>query len=123
MPSKKPAENKELQKDSNILAAISYLNLLVAVILYLIKKDDKFVRFHAMQSILFEVAYTVIFLILWVVAVFSIFTFWLAFIVIPLIFVFAGIAFLVMIYIAYKAFKGEKYKLPVLGEYAEKYSS
>lgn len=122
MPSKVSPE-QGLEKDSNILAAISYLSLLIAVIIYLIRKEDKFVRFHAMQSIIFDIAYSLIFIVLWFLAVAAIFTFVLALVVFPLIFLFTFAMLIVKFYLAYKAFLGERYSAPVIGEYAEKYSS
>ena len=50
-------ENKDLGKTSigmepNVAALLSYsLGVITGIIFYLIEKDNKFVRFHAMQSI------------------------------------------------------------------------
>ena len=45
--------------DGNITALIGYIVGIVALVLIFIEKDNKFVRFHALQSVLWSVAMTV----------------------------------------------------------------
>ena len=49
--------------DPNIAAAISYI-WIVGVIFFILEKENKFVRFHALQSILFGVANSVLMILL-----------------------------------------------------------
>lgn len=94
-------ENKELTNDSKLFAALSYLWLL-SVVLLVLKKDDEFVKFHAKQG-------TVIFIasvILWFIPILG----WMM-----------QIAALIAAIIGFlKAYSGEKYKMPVVGDLAEK---
>ena len=91
---------EENKSDSNILAAVSYL-WVVSVIMYIIKKDDEFVQFHAKQGIVLFVAslFGIIPVFGWILSVVA--------------FVFAVIG-------AAKAYTGEKYRLPVVANLAEK---
>lgn len=92
--------------DSKLMAAISYV-WIIGLILYLTKKDDAYVRFHAMQSILMGVVAGVVIGALMVVLI--------GFLLFPLY-------FLYVLFCAYKAYQGEKYMVPVLGKYAEQYA-
>ncbi len=67
-------QKSALGLDGNITALIGYPIGIVALILIFIEKDNKFVRFHAFQSLLFWVAVTVVWIVLFI------FTFILAFI-------------------------------------------
>lgn len=90
----------------NTAAALSYaLGWLTGVAMLLIEKDP-FVRFHAMQSVITFGALTVLSLLPvvgWVLA--------------PLIMIVAFVLWLVLIY---KAYQGEEFVLPVVGEFAKK---
>lgn len=121
--------------EPNIAAALSYI-WIVGVIFYLMEKENSFIRFHAMQSILFGIANTVIMMVLVLVGVVLTFVFgiggamagggvgtlvslfiWL----IWLLFWLIGIAlFATLIVAAIKAYQGHKFKLPIIGNMAEK---
>ena len=116
--------------DANIAALLAYLfGLLSGVIFYVIEKDSKFVKFHAMQSILFNaivavvaIAGSIILTILgFVLATVSE---GLAFIYSLLMLLFWGIFCLAIligfIMCLFKAFQGQMFKLPVIGNMAEK---
>ena len=93
---------------SNTAAALSYvLGWLTGVIFLLIEKDDKFVRFHAMQSIITFGALN----ILWVIPGINIFLG-------PFL---AIVGFILWLILIYKAYQGEEFKLPVIGDYAKKW--
>lgn len=95
----------------NMLGAVSYLlGFITGIVLLLVEKKSSFVRFHAMQS-------TVLFGGLFVVNI------GLGFI--PLLgwlvsFVLSMGAFVLWLLLMWKAFNGEKYKVPYVGEFAEK---
>ena len=126
--------------DPKIAAAISYI-WIVGVIFFILEKENKFVRFHALQSILFGIANSVIMFVLAIIAliltvVFSIgaaaaasasgsggvgtlvsLLVWL----IWLIFWLVGLGMFVgLIFAAVKAYQGQKFKLPIIGSIAEK---
>ena len=111
-------ENKDLGKTSigmqaNLAALLSYaVGIITGVIFYLLEKENKFVRFHAMQSIL-------------VFGFFLIANAVLAFIPVigwSLMPVLGVIQLVVWIVLMIKSYQGELFKLPVVGDIAEKNS-
>lgn len=90
----------------NTAAALSYvLGWLTGIVFLLIEKDP-FVRFHAMQSIITFGALTVLAMVPVVGWVLS-----------PLVMIVGFCLWLVLIY---KAYQGEEFKLPWVGEFAKK---
>jgi uncharacterized membrane protein len=106
-------ENKTvLGIGENIEGLLCYvLGWITGIIFLLIEKENKFVRFHAMQSIVVFLALFVISLICSLIPI-------LGWIVSILIF---PISLILVIFLMYKAYKGEKYKLPYIGDFAEKH--
>ena len=103
-------------KDSTILGALPYvLGTLVAVLVFLLAKDDKFARFHALQALLFQFALIPVWLCVMVIYFISFFTFIGPFLMFPFIFLGAICVMLFNFYMAYKAFQGESLMLPGLG--------
>ncbi|MGA2666764.1 MAG: DUF4870 domain-containing protein [Patescibacteria group bacterium] len=95
--------------DPKLAALLAYLfSVIGGIVFYLISKD-KFVRFHAMQSLLLGVAYFVIYFVLDFIPFFFWITWllWLAFVALSIV-------------MMVKSYGGEKYKLPVIGNIAEK---
>ena len=110
--------------DANVTALIGYIIGIVALILLFIEKDNKFVRFHAVQSLLYHLLAAVVFIL------FGIFTTILAFIsgiLATLVSLIVGLIWIAMIagliFLAYKAFQGETFKFPVIGDLSDKWSS
>ncbi len=90
----------------NTAAALSYvLGWLTGIIFLLIEKDP-FVRFHAMQSI---ITFGILTLLSFVPVI--------GWILSPLVMIVGFILWLVLIF---KAYQGEEFKLPVVGEFAKK---
>ncbi|MFA5148038.1 MAG: DUF4870 domain-containing protein [Candidatus Omnitrophota bacterium] len=112
------ADVKDLGKttvgmDANLAASLSYVfGWVSGLIFFLIEKENKFLKFHAMQSILFAAAWTVILIVLGITVVGAF--------LIPIV---GLIFFVVWIVLIIKSFSGEQFKLPVIGDMAEKYSS
>lgn len=93
-------------KDSNLFGALSYLlGPLTGVIFFVIKNDDKFVRYHSLQSIVFFVAMWVLQFILAITIIGAI--------LVPLVWL---VNFLAWLFSMYKAYKGEMHELPVVGK-------
>jgi len=95
----------ELKENDNIMAALAYLLLFVSgIIIYLIEKDkpdkSRYVMFHAVQAIILGVVLSIISIV-------------------P--FIGQLVVFITLVVMMYKAYTGEEYHLPVIGEYAEKY--
>ena len=120
--------------EPNIAAALSYI-WIVGVIFYLLEKENRFIRFHAMQSILFGIANSILMMVLVVVAMILTFVsigasaavgggigsllgllVWLIWMLFWLI----AMALLVgLIFAAVKAYQGQMFKLPIIGKLAE----
>ncbi len=130
-----PAPESNLGIDPKVAAAISYI-WVVGLIFFFIEKENRFVRFHAMQSILVGIANTIIMFTLIIVAfiltfvgaalaaaagdaagalfAILIFMIWAVVWIVP-------VAFLIgIIFTAIKAYQGTTIKLPILGNMAEK---
>lgn len=112
-------------KDSTMLAALSYaLGWFVAILVYLIAKEDKYARYHALQSLLLGLALSAVYTIAAVVGFIIyipifILTFGLAnFVLIPLIMLAMLCMFLLGFYLAYLAYKGRAFMLPYIGKMA-----
>lgn len=121
--------------DPKVAAALSYI-WIVGVIFFFVEKENRLVRFHALQSVLFGIINLVIMVVLAVVAVVLTFAFtiggalvggglgmvihllvWL----IWLVFWLFVLAFLVgLVLAAVKAYQGKIFKLPIIGNIAEK---
>ena len=119
------SERSSTGLDANIAAALSYfLGLLSGAVFFGIETESRFVKFHAMQSMLVSVAaivvyiaYTIVFMILWRLP----FVGWIAGIFGTLGWALLALAFLgLWLFCMFKAFQGERFKLPYLGEVAEK---
>jgi uncharacterized membrane protein len=119
--------------DENIAALLSYIfGWVSGLIFFLIEKDSRLVRFHAMQSLLFNVLVGVIAIALWIVlfVVFMIAAQLSSALatVLSLISVLVWGIFLLAILAGFilclvKAFQGQYFKLPVIGNFAEKFSA
>ncbi len=118
--------------DQKLIAGLCYIPILfigLLASLYVIlteKKQDKFLAFHAWQSIILTVVCIVVvpavMIIIFVLgAVLAMVTAGLGGLLVPCISLPLGLVILIGFFIlAYKAYMGEKYKLPMIGEFAEK---
>ncbi len=96
--------------DVNLAAALTYLlGFVTGIVFLVIEKESKFVRFHAMQSTL---TFIVIFVLM---NVFMFFPF-LGWAMSTMLWLVGLILWLVLMF---KAFQGEKFKLPIVGDLAE----
>jgi len=96
--------------EENTAGLLCYLvGWVTGLIFILIEKENKFVRFHAMQSIIVFGAYTVVIIVLRLIPVVG----WI------LSGILGVIAFILWIILMVKAAQGEKYKLPWAGNIAE----
>ena len=119
--------------DENIAALLSYLlGWIGGLIFFLIEKDSRLVRFHAMQSILLSAVALVVGFGLWILSlILAIIGSALAdalgalvWILATLVFCVFGLALFVgAILCMVKAFQGQYFKLPVIGNFAEKFSA
>ncbi|UXM85374.1 DUF4870 domain-containing protein [Methanococcus aeolicus] len=87
--------------NENIVSLLCYLIWPISgLVIFLVEKENKFVRFHAMQSIIVWIAGAIITTII------------------------SGVGDILMlilwIFLMYKSYKGEYYKLPYIGDLSEK---
>lgn len=96
--------------DANVAGALCYLlGFVTGIVFLVIEKENKFVRFHAMQSTVFFAGLFVLDIVLQVIPFIG-FLF-----VIFLVFPATVIAWL---FLMYKAYQGEEFKLPIVGQFA-----
>ena len=96
--------------DANIAATLSYLvGFVTGVIFLLLEKENKFVRFHAMQSTLLFLGIVGIDVLLQLVPFIGALV--VIFIVLPV----SAVLWLVLMF---KAYQGEEFSLPVVGRMA-----
>jgi len=113
-------------KDSNLMAALGYIIGLLAIVLFFIKKEDKFVRFHALQAVLFSLAFFVIIVVVVIISVVAAFVpgvgqvIGCVFTIIELVLLLAYVA--ADLYAAYMAYQGTWWELPVIGGIAKSHA-
>ena len=109
---------------SNVAAALACIPLIGGIVFYIVEKHDSFVRFYAMQSIifggawlLFNIVSRILFLILWSIpAIGGILVFFWG-----IIQALVHIAFLVVWIVAtVKAFTGVRWDIPYIGPIARR---
>jgi uncharacterized membrane protein len=103
---------------ANVAGTLCYLLGFITGILFLVLapyNQDKFVRFHAFQSIFLSVAWFAVNIaqaMLWVILPWG---------VASMLSMLIGLAFFAaVIFLMVKAYQGERFKLPVIGDLAEK---
>lgn len=101
--------------NEKMMGALAYLlGPVTGIVLLLTEKKNDFVRFHAMQSTIVFGAILLLYIVLGIVPVLG----WiLALILSPLI---TLITFVLWLILMWKAFNGEKFKLPYFGDLSEK---
>lgn len=121
--------------DGNVAAALGYPIGIIAIISLIMEKENRFVKFHALQSILLHVGAVILMIAVWIIGVILMFAgfaaaaatesgaaaglvsmlfglIWLVFIVLYL---------LGLIMSAVKAYQGNWFKLPIIGNLADKW--
>ena len=97
--------------EENIAGLLCYvLGWISGLVFFLLEKENKFVRFHALQSI---IVFGVLFLAGVVVS-------WIPFIGWVIAWLISVLAVVLWILLMIKAYQGEKFKLPWAGDLAEK---
>ncbi len=133
-PSSPPPGKSAIGLDSNLAAALGYPIGILAIVNLVMEKENRFVRFHAMQAIVLMVLGIVLSIVLFVV--FIVLTMLGAMIAAAagsaagsllgllgfLLWLLFGLAMLGAVAMAaFKAYQNEMYKLPVIGNIAEKF--
>jgi uncharacterized membrane protein len=111
--------NTSLGLTQNVAAGLSYVFFFVSgLIIFFTEKQNRFVRFHAMQSTLFFGSLFVLRIVLGF------------FYGLPLLGILAGLVSYLLLLLGFvgwivlliNAFQGKYFKLPIVGDYAEKYA-
>ena len=123
--------------DGNLAAALGYPIGIIAIICLIMEKENRFVKFHALQSILLHVAFIVVAIVVWI----------LGFILLiagaaasaatnsgaagGLVGMLFGLIWLVvvigylggLIFAAVKSYQGAEFKLPIIGGIASNFAN
>jgi uncharacterized membrane protein len=96
--------------DANLAAALSYLvGFVTGIIFLVVEKENRFVRFHAMQSTLVFAGIVALDILLQILPILG------ALIVVFLVIPASAVLWLVLMF---KAYQGEEFKLPMVGQIA-----
>jgi len=105
------ASKTALGIDENIEGLLCYvLGFITGILFLVLEKDNKFVRFHAMQSIVTFLALFVISMVIGIIPVLG----WMLSGLLGLV------GLVLWLLLMFKAYQGEMYKLPIAGDLAEK---
>src|SRR5712672_1631587 len=123
--------------DGNLAAALGYPVGIIAIICLIMEKENRFVKFHALQSILLHVGFVVLAIAVWIIgfvlliagaaasaATNSGAAGGLVGMLFGLIWLLVIAAYLGgLIFAAVKAYGGVEFKLPIIGNMAEKFAN
>ena len=120
-PGGPPGKTKFAGLDPNVAAMICYLpiclNLVVAIIFFITERDLRFVRFHAAQSLTLFGAWIIVSVGLSIMGAVPGFGFLVHSVIFPLL----GLGiFVLYVFLAMRAYNNTWYKLPTLGDFAER---
>jgi uncharacterized membrane protein len=109
---------------SNVAAALAYILGFITGIVFLVLepyKHDRFVRFHAMQSILYSAA-GIVFRIGWSILVSALIDVsgWAAVVLVPVGLVISLGLFGFWIFLMYQAYSNREFRIPIIGAIAAK---
>jgi uncharacterized membrane protein len=111
--------------DENVAGLLCYIFWWVSGLIFLLIDKRPFVRFHAAQDIAFNIVMAIVMFVFWIIVI--VLTFVTAFLHIPIgiltVFLWpvVGFAFLgTWIFLMYKAYNHEMFKLPIIGDMVEK---
>lgn len=108
-----PKQKAVFGLDENIASLLCYLFIwITGIIIYIVEKDNRMVKFHALQSVLIFLPLNILY---WVLG----YIFWFHSIGYILTMIVGLIMFILWIVLMIKAYQGEKYKLPIVGDIAD----
>lgn len=135
MPPPGTGPKSSMGMEPNLAAALSYI-WIVGLIFFFLEKENRFIRFHAMQSVLYGLLWSVIMIVLMIVNAIIFVAFAAAasaagdaggaiglvislistiiWLIVPLLYLGT------LILAAVKAYQGKTFKLPIIGNIAEK---
>jgi uncharacterized membrane protein len=114
------AEKKGTGLEPNVAGLLCYLvGWITGLIFFLIEEKDEFVRFHAMQSIIVFGAITVVNILLYILWLIPVVGWIFGALLASILWVLAVVLWIILMI---KAYQGERFKLPIAGNIAEKNS-
>ena len=97
--------------DPNLAGLLCYvLGWVTGLVFFILEKENQFVRFHAMQSIIVFGAFTVVTIVFSYIPILGWIITWLV----------GVLSFILWLLLMVKAYQGQRYKLPWSGDIAEK---
>ena len=120
MPEQSPSATNQSGLSENAAGGLAYVTIIPAIIFLVVEPYNRnsYIRFHSWQSIFLAAAWIVIEVAL------SVFARMFSFLGVFWIFGFTPLVslamFILWIMVLIKAFNGERYKLPIIGDLAEK---
>jgi uncharacterized membrane protein len=123
--------------DGNVAAALGYPIGIIAIICLIMEKENRFVKFHALQSILLHVAFIVVVIAVWIIGVVIALAGvaaaaatnsgalgGLAGMLFGLIWLVVMVAYIGgLIFAAVKSYQGVEFKLPIIGNIATNFAN
>lgn len=108
-PEKPSATSTGLQE--NVAGLLCYLlGLITGIIFVILEKENRFVRFHAFQSVFVSVALIILNTVLAFIPILG----WL------LALLMGPLSLILWLLLMFKAYQGQYFKLPIVGDMAEK---
>ena len=103
----------------NVAGALAYVTIIPAIVFLVLEPYNKkrFIRFHSFQCIFFAIAWTILWIIVSIIGHIP-FLGWAAAVLLVPIISLAG--FIIWLVLVLKAYQGQMFKLPVIGDMAEK---
>ncbi len=103
--------DEKTKNDENLKGALAYLlGFITGIILLVVEKESKYVRFHAMQSTILSGGLFIVHIGLVLIPILG----WIVSFFLSLA------SFILWIVMMWKAYNGEMFKLPYVGDMAEK---
>jgi uncharacterized membrane protein len=104
--------------EDNVAGALAYVTIIPAIVFLVLEPFNRrrFVRFHSFQCLFFAVAWTALWIVLSFIAHIP-FLGWATIIIWPLV---SLVGFVIWLILVLKAYQGQMFKLPVIGDMAEK---
>ena len=104
--------------EDNVAGALAYVTIIPSIVFLVLEPYNRrrFVRFHSFQCIFFAIAWMILSIGLSIVAHIP-FLGWMTLLIWPLV---SLVGFVVWLILLLKAYQGQMFKLPVIGDMAER---
>jgi uncharacterized membrane protein len=120
-PAGPPAPTAATGLEPNVAGALAYVTVIPAIIFLVVEpyNRDKFIRFHSFQSIFLAIAWVALAIVLMIVSAVLAVIPVIGWILGLLLWMALMIGMLVLwVFVVYKAYKNERYMIPVIGKFA-----